>query len=94
MPSIAPTLSGFAEFCFPCVHVLHRERPVRHIYRDGSDWMFTCGEGDHSVLADWAYAHTIHLLEADDSIRQLADLRPDGQAARYNTRSAWLRLQL
>ena len=94
MCSCSTDHAGFADFCFPCIHVLHQLRPVRHVIRDGEDWIFTCGDADHFDEADWGYAHTVHLLDADDSIRELADLAPNGQAARYNARTSWLRLAL
>ena len=88
----AHKIDGFAEFCFPCVHVLLQLRPVKYVSRDETDWIFACGEADHHSLDDWAYAHTVHLVEADESIQALADLKPGEQAARYRVGSAWLRL--
>jgi hypothetical protein len=87
-----PKTAGFAEFCFPCIHVLLGQRPVTYVSRDEADWTFACGEADHLTIDDWGYAHTFHLLEADDTLQGLASLKPGEQAARYNVDSAWLRL--
>ncbi len=82
----------FAEYCFACRHVLDQLRPVLYVVRDHDDWTFACGEGDHAGIADWGRAHTSHFLEADPSLKALADLGVRDQAARYSRRSEWLRL--
>jgi hypothetical protein len=92
MPVSTPKTGDFAEFCFPCMHVLLGLRPVRHVSRDEGDWIFACGEADHHTVDDWGYAHTFHLVDADDTLRAVADLKPGEQAARQRTDSAWLRL--
>ncbi len=82
----------FSEFCYPCRHVLTQERPVAFVARDDDDWTFSCGRGDHRGLDDWGYARTQHLVDADRTLRALADLAPGERAARYGVRSPWLRL--
>ena len=82
----------FTEFSFACVHVLLQIRPVLYVVREEGDWTFTCGHGDHHAIDDWGRAHTHHFVDADRSLELLADLCAEQQAARYNTRSPWLRL--
>ena len=94
MCSCTRVIPGFAEFCFPCIHVLENVRPVRHVQRDGADWIFSCADPDHFGLSDWGYAHTFHLLDADQSLHELAGLRPGAQALRLAADTPWLRLEL
>jgi hypothetical protein len=94
MCSRTHTITGFAEFCFPCMHVIESLRPVRLVRRDGADWIFACGDADHFEMSDWGYAHTFHLLDADPSLHALAGLRPGAQALRLTAGTPWLRLEL
>lgn len=82
----------FAESCLACRHVLERTRPVLYVVRDGDNWTFACGSGDHGGIKDWGSVHTRHLLEVDASLKKLADLGPREQTARYDVRSPWLLL--
>lgn len=82
----------FAEYCFACRHVLEQARPVLYVVRDGDDWTFVCGSGDHGGIEDWGRSHTRHLLEVDASLNKLAGMGARQQSARYNVRSPWLLL--
>ena len=93
MCSRTHTVTGFSEFCFPCMHVMESLRPVRLVQRDGADWIFACGDADHFKMNDWGYAHTFHLLDADPSLHALAGLGPGAQAQRLADGTPWLRLE-
>ncbi|MFT4211764.1 MAG: hypothetical protein QM626_07800 [Microbacterium sp.] len=80
----------FDDSCFACRHVLNRFRPVLYVCRDHGDWIFTCGEGDHGGIEDWARVHARHLLDADASLGVLAELGPRDRVARCSARSEWL----
>ena len=94
MCSCTHIVPGFAEFCFPCMHVLESLRPVRYVARHGADWTFACGEPDHFGVSDWGYAHTFHLLDDDPSLLELAVLRTGAEALRLAAGAPWLRLEL
>lgn len=80
----------FTEFCIACSHVLEQSRPVLYVVRDGDDWTFACGQGDHPGIADWGRAHTHHFLDADPTLQTLTRLRPHDQTARPSVHSPWL----
>ena len=94
MCSCTRVIPGFPEFSFTCVHVIESRRPVRYVNRDGGDWTFACGDGDHFQVGDWGKAHTFHLLDGDASLLELAGLKPGAQAFRFAAGAAWLRLEL
>ena len=84
MCSRTHAISGFTELCFPCMHVIESLRPRRgSVRRDGTDSIFACRDaGGFEMTSDWGTAHTLHLLDADPSLRALAGLGPGAQALR------------
>lgn len=78
--------SDFGVYC--CPHVFKKTRPVLLVIRDPEgDWQFLCGEDD-----DLSTPHHLgvgHLLEADASLKPMANLDPGFGAERSCKISEW-----
>ena len=78
---------------FVCPHVFKNTRPVLLVaHEDDGDWQFLCGsehqdEGPHVVGMN-------HVLDHDESLKDLLDLPKNWYAERADTDSPWHRMLL
>ncbi|MEQ6901903.1 hypothetical protein [Nocardioides sp. YIM 152588] len=76
---------------YVCIEVFTGERPVLYVARPEGDWCFLCG-GEHP---DDASAYRVvgiaHPVEADPSLSDLLDLRPNEEAERVTATGSWVR---
>ncbi|WP_051997557.1 MULTISPECIES: hypothetical protein [Grimontia] len=76
---------------YVCEHVFRKTRPVRYSVRDADgDWQFLCGVPG---CVDEGEPHLVgvgHLIEMDNSIRDLATLEPMMSAVRKSIHQQWI----
>lgn len=73
-----------------CRHVFERTRPVLLVRHQPDCWSFLCGGEDHDD-GDFCYVGVGHLVDADASIAECADLARDHEAERTRVGAAWRR---
>jgi hypothetical protein len=76
---------------FCCTHVVDGTRPVLLVNRPDGDWCFLCGKGDHIGLSSYCTVGMSHLVDDDQSLREVLDLCNWEEAERVAPGSAWLR---
>jgi hypothetical protein len=74
-----------------CGHVFRRKRKALLVAREGVDWQFTCGGGDHYSSKDGDHVMLGVLLNFDPSLDELADLPTGWEAERKDSDSPWIR---
>jgi hypothetical protein len=78
--------------CFICQHVFDNVRPICYVCRAGGDWQMLCGEpDDFSESNGPRLVHIGHLVDRDDTLRELHDLPVDWQAVRDYVGAPWRR---
>jgi hypothetical protein len=75
---------------FVCRHVFAREKPVLLVSRPDGDWCFLCGGQHAQSTADFMSVGVGHVLEQDDSLIELLDLKPGWEAERKDRNSPWI----
>lgn len=73
-----------------CRHVFERARPILLVRHQPDCWSFLCGGEDHGD-GDFCYVGVAHLVDADASIAECADLACDHEAERADVAAAWQR---
>jgi hypothetical protein len=79
---------------YTCAHVTSGERPVLYVCRDEEgDWQLLCGEddGDHEDSTLVRVVGIGHLIDADETLREILDLEPLQQAERETSGGVWTR---
>jgi hypothetical protein len=72
--------------------VIDLKSPIRHlIHYDDGTWAFLCGTT--SETDDYRVVHMSHILELDDTLREVADLPLGWSAWREDGQSPWERFQ-
>jgi len=74
-----------------CSHVFEHTRPVLLVCREDGDWQFLCGGRDHTHQS-FHLVGMNHVLDRDESLKELLDLPKDWNAERADVRSPWRRM--
>jgi hypothetical protein len=78
---------------FVCSHIFENTRPILLVSRADGEWQFLCG-GTHNDDEIPRVIGLNHLLERDQTLRQILDLPADWEAERKDVTSSWLRINL
>jgi hypothetical protein len=85
--------SGFSSEHMPayvCSHVFKAESPVMLVVHLDGDWQFLCGQ-EHPDETVPVVVGVAHLLKADGSLVELADLPEGWEAERTGIEQPWKR---
>jgi hypothetical protein len=74
-----------------CGHVYESSRDVLLVSREGGDWQFVCGKGDHHDPEEPYHVSVGVLLDRDPTLHDLSDLPPGWEAERNSRTEPWLR---
>lgn len=75
---------------YVCSHVFNDTRPVLLVSRAGGDWQCLCGE-DHEAGEVPNVVGLNHLMERDETLREIIDLPDDWEAERASQKDPWIR---
>lgn len=73
---------------YVCSHIFENSRPVLLVAREEGDWMFLCG-ALHAPEEDYHLVGINHLVERDDSVREVFTLPEDHEAEREAIGAPW-----
>jgi hypothetical protein len=76
---------------YVCIHVFKDERPILLVSRVDGDWCFLCGSTHEQTTDDIVAVGVGHVLERDNSLVPLLDLKPEWEAERSDFVSPWVR---
>jgi hypothetical protein len=84
----------FHEKAYVCIHVFADERPVLLVSRPDGDWCFLCGDEHDDDASDYRVMGIGHVLERDQTLHEVADLRADWEAERTAVGAEWRRVEI
>lgn len=75
---------------YVCSHVFNNTRPVLLVSRAGGDWQCLCG-GQHDADELPKIVGLNHLVERDESLREVMNLPSEWEAERASISDPWIR---
>lgn len=76
---------------YVCIEVFEKTKPVLLVSRLDGDWCFLCGDGHPESADAYRVAGIGHILEADPTLKDILDLKPEEEAERTAFGRAWIR---
>jgi hypothetical protein len=86
MERVDPATKGYV-----CTHVFSGERPVLYVTRPDGDWCLLCGDDHPQEGNAYRVVGIGHVLDADESVREVLDLAPNEEAERDAVGGSWTR---
>ena len=81
----------FHQKAYVCIHVFNEERPVLLVTREDGDWCLLCGDLHEETASHFRVVGIGHLLQRDESLKEILDLQPDWDAERSSADQPWQR---
>ena len=75
-----------------CSHVFEDTRPILLVSHEDGVWQFLCGAGDHPSEEVPRVCGMNHLLDRDESLKEILDLPENWDAERTDIKSPWRRI--
>jgi len=76
---------------YVCRHVFDGSHPILLVSRADGDWCFLCGGFHENNASDYRVVGIGHVVESDETLRELHDLAVDWDAERQDAESPWVR---
>lgn len=74
--------------CFICSHVYNKTKPILLVCKEDGDWQFLCGE-DHDVEEIPKLVGLNHIIESDNTISEILNLKNNFEAERKVVGGKW-----
>jgi hypothetical protein len=76
---------------YVCTHVFEKERPVLLVTRPRGSWCLLCGDEHDDDASAYEVVGIGHFLDADPSLNEVLDLKPEWDAERAAPGATWVR---
>ena len=85
------TVLDFHQKAYVCIEVFNAEKPVLLVSRLEGDWCFLCGAPHPDDASYYRVVGIGHVIQRNDGLSDILDLRPGEEAERPSLHSPWVR---
>ena len=76
-----------------CSHVFENTRPIVYACTSDGEWQFLCSQRSHADEVPYVVGLS-HLVERDESLKEILDLPIDWEAVRDSIDASWERSEV